>query len=131
MVTDRPRNGKPNYFGKYLEHAQSMSPNYVLESGGSLASFEVSRSRNILQHSHRFEFAFIEPKRLKSDDYTTQYPSYRMFKASRSHDVDASLGRSILSLKAAYRCSPVSCSATQPNTPSRSTELKLLRVSSR
>ena len=47
-------------------------------AGGLLASFEVPRPRNLLQYSQRFEFAFIEPKRLDLDDHTEQYPSYRM-----------------------------------------------------
>ena len=73
--------------------------NMLAGAGGSLASFEVSRSRNLLQHSDRFEFAFIRPKRLNSDDHTEQYPSYRISEASGSHGIDAPLGRSIRSLK--------------------------------
>ena len=73
--------------------------NMLAGAGGSLASFEVSRSRNLIQHSHIFEFAFISPRRLNSDDHTEQYPSYRMFEASGSHGIDAPLGRSIRSLK--------------------------------
>ncbi|KAK0514752.1 hypothetical protein JMJ35_003369 [Cladonia borealis] len=71
----------------------------MARAGGSLVSFEVSRSRNRLQHSHRFEFVFIDPKRLDSADHTIQYPSYRMFEASGSHGIDSPLGRSIRSLK--------------------------------
>ncbi len=70
-------------------------------AGGLLASFEVSRSRNLLQHSHRFEFAFIEPKLLNSDDHTEQYPSYRMFEASGRYGIDAPLERAIRRLKPA------------------------------
>ena len=68
-------------------------------AGGSLTSFEVTRSRNPLQHSHRFELAFIDLKRLDSDDHTTQYASYRMFEASGSRGIDSPLGRSMRSLK--------------------------------
>ena len=32
VVTAMPRNGKTNIFGKYLEHAQSMWPDYLLEA---------------------------------------------------------------------------------------------------
>ena len=32
VVIDRPRNGKPNFLGKYVEHAQSMWPDYVLDA---------------------------------------------------------------------------------------------------
>ena len=73
--------------------------NMLAGARGSLASFEVSRSCNLLQHSHRFEFQFIKPERLNSDDHAEQYPSYRMFEASGNHGIDAPLGRSIRSLK--------------------------------
>ena len=62
-------------------------------ASGLLASFEVSRSWNQLYHSHRFEFAFIEPERLDLDEHTKQYPSYRMFDTSGRPGIDAPLGR--------------------------------------
>ena len=68
-------------------------------AGGSLTSFEVSRSCNLMQHSLGFEFTFIDPKRMKSDDHTIQYASYRMFEACGSRGIDSPLGRSIRSLK--------------------------------
>ena len=72
--------------------------NMMAEAGG-LTSFEICRSRNLLQHSHHFEFKFIDPKRLDSADHSVQYPSYSMFEANGLHGIDAPLGRSIRSLK--------------------------------
>ena len=39
-------------------------------ANGSLVSFEVSRSRSLLQQSHRSKIMFISPVRLNSDDHT-------------------------------------------------------------
>ena len=38
------------------------------------------------------DFAFIDPLRLNSADYTVLYRSYRMFEASGPHGIDAALG---------------------------------------
>ena len=73
--------------------------NMMAGACGLLALFEVPRSHNLLQYSHRFEFVFIEPQRFDLDDHTEQYPSYRMFESSGRHSIDAPLGRPIRSLK--------------------------------
>ena len=76
--------------------------NMMAEVGGSLVSFEVSRSRQLIQTSHRREFTIISPKRISSDDsHNDQYPSYMMFEAEGLRGMDAPLGRSIRNLKGA------------------------------
>ena len=71
----------------------------MIAAAGGLTSFEICRSRNLLQHSHHFEFKFLDPKRLDSDDHSIQYPSYGMFEMNGLHGIDTPLGRSIRSLK--------------------------------
>ena len=77
----------------------------IAVAGGKLATFEIMRNRSLVEGANSQgkmqvgDFKFLLPTRIRSNDHTKLYASYRMFETGGDHGIDAPLGRSIRALK--------------------------------